>query len=348
MKVVVLGAGASAYFDTRRPSWERPPTGEALLLRGKAMGLLDDPFFAELSEAAVMYAATRPAPSGSEFSVDIEDLLVWVADQFEADSASRLGGTIPRKAFDPQLVLGEATYFLYELLRAPIAAFRSRGDAYTRLAQSFHKQQFAVISLNYDTLFELAANNCKLGISYTQPVPPGSVPVIKLHGSVNWMNPLSRAVRFGGSGPFDPKMAMRLIYSNSFQMEPVQFLPPDDPVAYSWRDLLSDGENYFEVALIPPVGSMKNFQKMAVYQRMVDWSRTLLGSSDELVFIGTSLRAQDQVLRDLLRPALRRRPKITIAGGVNKAKAALVEIEPKADLASAQLFGTFEEYADIL
>jgi hypothetical protein len=347
-KVVILGAGASAFYDSSRPTWERPPVGADVLTRGKEMGILSDPFFSELVEAAKLFAIERGSSPGTEFQVDIEELLAWIAARFQSHSEAMRLGTRPSEPFDSQLALGEATFFLYELLRVPIAAYAPRDDAYTRLARSYHKEQFGVISLNYDTLFDLAALHTVRGISYTPPVMPGSLPIAKLHGSVNWWNPLGRAVRLGGPGPWNPKNAMRLVWSNVFKMEPPMIGSPDAPKFLSWRDLLPNGENYSEVAIIPPVGVYKDFRKLDIYETVVNWARAMLGSSEEIVLIGTSIRRQDDVLRGLLKPALARKPQLTIVGGVDTVKKAIAEIEPAADVSTAQTYPTFEEYGRTL
>ena len=76
---------------------------------------------------------------------------------------------------DLQEGLGESWYFTFELLRYYSILYKPKFDSYQRLALHHLQENYSVISLNYDVLFEMAVLNSNLLYAYPvwseQPVP---------------------------------------------------------------------------------------------------------------------------------------------------------------------------------
>jgi hypothetical protein len=349
MRVVVLGAGASTGFDSLRPAWEKPPTTGRLLDRGRSLGILDEPLYEDLIKGLREYARVRGLTPETEKGADVEEFLGWVAQEFEKESEAGPPWKRQARPFDAQAALGQSIYYIYEVLRGSIGTYEPRADAYSRLARSFRRDPFNVVSLNYDTLFDIAVARTIGAIAYAPPVPPGALPMAKLHGSINWLSPFNQAITVRGGGPsFDPRSVIRFIWSNRFQSEEFYILPPDWPRTHSVRDIVPNGERYFEPAIVPPVGSAKDFEKITFFRKTVAFASAMMAAADELVLIGTSLRGQDHVLCDLVKTALANKPKVVAVGNLATLRERLLSIDPSVEASALTHFPAFEDYANEL
>jgi hypothetical protein len=127
-------------------------------------------------------------------------------------TASRIPENI-KEIFRTNFEQGMAEYFKYtnmtvmsfqRELAGYLAKF-SPGEInhYTRLIEKLNPRRTVYCSLNYDLLFELAAENLKLGIMYSNRFEPGYLRLLKIHGSCNFWPDIAdnafRGVRITGA-----------------------------------------------------------------------------------------------------------------------------------------------------
>jgi hypothetical protein len=349
MRVVILGAGASIGFDSSRPKWEIPPSSTGILERARSLGILDDENFRDLSEGAKQFRASHGPPLNAETETDIEEFLGWLGAEFENNRGPQSQSGAQSQSFNAQAALGQAIYLIYEVLRGPVSAYIPRDDAYARLARSYWTNPFGVISLNYDTLFDIAAQSIVRATAYSGTLCAGILSISKLHGSVNWINSSASSViaRIGGK-PAGRDFAMRMLWSNRFYMRPLMIAAPDAIRIASYRDLVPDSDNLTEVALIPPVGPYKDYGKIKFYKEVEDLAKAMVSRVRDLVIIGTRLRAQDQKLCELVQEALRHKPTVTIVGNRDAVGQRLREMDPSVEISTIAHFEKFEEFARTL
>jgi hypothetical protein len=347
VRVVILGAGASTGFDSSRPKWEVPPTSRSILQRARSMGIFEDDFFRDLRQGAERFRESHGDSISDE--TDIEEFLGWLAAEFDRNRGPKTNTGVESGSFNAQAALGQAVFLIYEVLRGPVSAYIPRDDAYARLARSYWTDPFGVISLNYDTLFDIAAQNIVRAVAYDGTICAGILSIAKLHGSVNWINSSASSIiaRVGGK-PVGRDFAISTLWSNRFHMRRMMIAAPDAIRTASYRDFVPDSDNLTEVALIPPVGLYKDYEKVASFKNAEDLAKALVSRAHHLVIIGTKLRSQDEKLCDLVRKALKQKPAITIVGNRDDVGQRLREIDPSTDTSNIAHFRKFEEYARTL
>ncbi len=80
--------------------------------------------------------------------------------------------------------------------------------------------------MNYDVLFELAAQSVNFNTHYFPgPHYPKSIPIAKIHGSINWLNPCKGGIAFGGLGNDAFFEIITPIFSNKIHMGSMMVLP---------------------------------------------------------------------------------------------------------------------------
>ncbi len=267
--------------------------------------------------------------------------------------------------------IGESWYLMFELFRYYSLNYKPNFDAYQRLALYHLRENYSVISLNYDTIFEKAATQSGLVYSYPSPrnqilpyIPnqpifpprlaiwPDSSKLIyitKVHGSVNWFNPVINVISFG-SGVKDLSTLLEkfggLPYTNRFSNadSPILILP-NRLQDVSLRDLLPNGREFYEPVILPPIGDFKDYAKFDYVRRNFEAAGKLLSSSDEIVIVGSSLRAQDKDLIELIKNNSKTVKKVTIVSASHgeNIKSSLKELLSPNDV-GFQLFDSFENY----
>lgn len=194
MNCFLLGAGASYGYADRGNSSSRnnappeiclPPTTKYLIATGVETGILnqrDYPALYGILQRLIGTSNNLRNTNRDNLIFDIEYFFSWILSGNFKDS----------REFG--YIMGEAFYFLYELMRLPqiLHAPHIFEDNYTLLAKSYHKEPYSVVTLNYDTLFENALLHNELqpyyGLDYPNQI--SGVPYAKIHGSVNWLYPL--------------------------------------------------------------------------------------------------------------------------------------------------------------
>ena len=272
---------------------------------------------------------------------------------------------------DIHIGIGESLYFIFELMRYYSINYKPNFDCYQRLALHHLKENYSVISLNYDVLFELAILNA--GLLYSYPVPedpalkektplfssqvlgwPGSFKVVniaKVNGSINWLNP-NRAISMGNSkvNVYELiRMVGGLPYTNRFMTGQSVILNPQVMATFGLRDLLVAGNEYYEPVLLPPIGEYKDYEKFRYVFRNIEAARHILSGSDELVVIGSSIRSQDSMLRELIRSNCGNVKRATVVSKSkgSEAKSTLQELM-QSNPPDIEIVETFEDYCKTL
>lgn len=349
-KCFVLGAGASHGYDESLPEELRPPTTNDFFNKGKELKILTRQTFPTLLGKIRDYIKKQEERMNttnlSDLTCDVEGLLQWLATDFSKTTF------ITDEDFDIsssiQLALGECFYFVYELLKRYSSYYVPRFDNYRRLALHHYNSKYGVVTLNYDTLFEAAIQSVQLNFHYFPwPHQPKSIPIAKLHGSINWVNPCSGGVFLPGirGDPF-PTIA-KIIYSNQIEAGQMMVLPISAIRNISYRDYVRSGVDYDEPALIPPLADYKDYEKVKSYKDVWKLAEFLLKDAIELVFIGCSIRPQDKKFNELLQSSAQDGASITVCDKNHDLvmdRLSKVIKNPKFE----KPFNSFEEYAKTL
>ncbi len=234
-RCILLGAGASFGYDETLQDLRRPPLTNEVLAKAYRIGIFTKNAFPNLYEKAMAHLVKQSNQAVSEPTgiLDLEELLGGVADEFENASLAQSQlfsqpnpsreeiKKLSERTHSLQAALGEAWYLLFETLRTYSVAYVPNFDGYQRLALAYLREPYNVISLNYDTIFEMAILNAGLSFNYFPPNPPRSIPIARVHGSIGWLNSLARSVvNTSVKRPDVLKFVAPLIYSNRFNMGP--------------------------------------------------------------------------------------------------------------------------------
>jgi hypothetical protein len=197
-------------------------------------------------------------------------------------------------------------------------------DAYRRLALHHLDEEYDLISLNYDIIFELAANVSGIVVAYPDISPDKFlmtssriIRMAKVHGSINWFNSLGRAIALSGVNDSSYGLLNKIagfIYSNRFHVGSPLIVDPNRLGQITMFNLLQSGTDYYEPALLPPVGGYKDYEKVQYFVRNWNEAEKMVSGADELVFIGTQVRKQDTKLRELLKEKAKNNIDITVVG----------------------------------
>ncbi|OWP56910.1 MAG: hypothetical protein B2I17_03400 [Thermoplasmatales archaeon B_DKE] len=359
----IIGAGASHGYDNRLVDSQKPPTGNRLLSMAAEKGILIQEKYPHLYPALKYYCTENRKDSEKFSDVDIEEFLDSLATYLESvnkeisagfptptseetekvisamrtdflgfwEIVNRQHETIEdpfeklrKVAYNFQCALGESWYMMFELFRDFSASYRPTCDAYQRLALHHMRNHYDVISLNYDLIFELAAESVGLWVQYPWTSPVVStltsdriITMAKVHGSINWLNKVSRAISVGDRGDSSYKLLDRisgLIYSNRFNVEHLKFVNPSIIGNIGMDNLLQSGTEYYEPALLPPVGNYKDYDKVTYFVENWKVAERMISQADELIFIGTQVRPHDKKLRETLKANSKKRIDVVVVG----------------------------------
>lgn len=331
----LLGAGASygCHKEESPPPNQVPPMGEYLFNDGWDTGLLrDDDFGSLVDELKITLKDNRPFDKPSDLNTNAEVFLQRLDKQLAAlvDSSLRLSSdkgrmsqreAISEKTTQKQKALSVTYYYLYELFRRYTVYYKPNNDYYTKLAKYLKANvpDDNVLSLNYDGMLEKAI--LEVGGNYRYPgTPPGfykdewpevvSIPISKLHGSVNWINQFSGFRT--GSEQFDDKV--QPVHSN-WQLQAVEYLDFEKLKNLNYKDLVYSLSVEYEPVIIPPLEGNKDYGKTSVYNYVWTAAKRLLSKSTELIIIGSRVSPHDRKLIELIDENMNKGDKITIVSG---------------------------------
>src|SRR5256885_8950773 len=156
-RCIILGAGASFGYDDSLPKSAKPPLTNDLFTNGESLGLFTPQKYPRL------YSLWASYKTGN---IDVEDFMQKLVIGFQAKQENSMHF---------QKALGESWYYIFEIFRYYLKSYQSNGNNYDKLARHFRSSNYSIISLNYDTLFELAV--LKAGGMYDyESVFPDTIP----------------------------------------------------------------------------------------------------------------------------------------------------------------------------
>jgi hypothetical protein len=342
MKTYILGAGASFGYDENLPNELRPPKATEFFTKGIKLGIFSDRDFPDLFSALKTYLKKENL---SAENCDIENFLQYLADDFS--SISLQTPIDNNKIQTLQRALSQSFYFIYQLFRHYAIFYVPKFDNYVRLALHYNDCKYGIITLNYDVLFELALQSVGLNFHYFQnPHYPISVPLVKIHGSINWINPCQGGIAIGGVKKDIFRVTTQYIYSNRININSMILLPLQAIKQTDYKNFVRSGLDYDEPALIPPLSDYKDYEKVIDYKKIWNFAEFLLQDTSELVIIGCSIRPNDRKFRDLITHKLKDDTPITIVSPDNKDVMKKLKTLNKTNF--KQTFEHFEQYAKTL
>lgn len=362
-KCIIIGAGASRGYVEKQYENEAPPTGQQVLAYALSRKILTTGKYPKFLEALGEYCSVHHKDETSFSDVDVEDFLAEIATKLETIT-TKLNSSIPkpskaevqriteeiRKDFTGfwkevkesrertpdvfeeerkvaatyQCALGESWYLMFELFRDYSAMYKHRANAYETLARFHLKEDYDLISLNYDVLFELAANASRMTFKYPNKKPDKFrlsrrrvISVAKVHGSINWLNSYSSGISIGSSPSNSYALLNKisgLIYSNRINVKSIKIEHPSKIKNITLKDLLQAGNDYVEPALLPPIGMHKDYNKVEYFSSNWKEAERMVQSADEIILIGTSLRETDIELRKMIKYRTKARVDICVVG----------------------------------
>lgn len=362
-RCIIIGAGASHGYDNGLVERDRPPTGENILSVAVEKKILSEGKYPHFLRCLKDYCIGNQKDALSFSKVDIEDFLNYIARELEK-IVSKLTSCVPvptaeeikifsdkirndlpgvwekvkesfsengdsysvirRTAAEYQSVIGESWYLMFELFRYYSIVDISQKNAYEALARYHLKNDYDLISLNYDVLFELAAEKSGMVIKYPETRPSKVVlsqkkviPIAKVHGSINWFNSYSSGLPLKNTtaSSYDLLKEMAgFIFSNRVNAFPLKIMSPKSIKKFSIERLLWSGKKYYEPALLPPVGNYKDYEKVKYFSDNWNEAKKMVADADELVLIGTRLRSADDKMRRLLQDNAKSEVDLYVAG----------------------------------
>ncbi|MDT3437316.1 hypothetical protein [Haloarcula sp. 1CSR25-25] len=312
-KCYLIGAGASHGHSPDLSSEEAPPMRCGLFVDGYSNGLLRESQFEFLLEYILEELDIPEDPDAIE-----ADQLCFDEEEFFNEIYQK---TIPSSDadsattdLDASRAIGSSFYYFYELFRRYSNIFSPQGSYYTDLALHNYDTRFGVISLNYDVMLEKSI--CYTGQQYHYPSDQhqNGIPIAKLHGTINLLNDFGAGYNTGNEGDFLNRV--RHIVSNTELRRniPLNF---EQLHEIDYEDLALNFDSLHEPALMPPLGSAKDYRKNIIYSENWKAAEQLLEDIEELVVIGTSIADDDMLLVDLLESTIDSDVTVTIAAGGN-------------------------------
>jgi len=311
-KCYILGAGASYGYDENILPELRPPLTEEFFVKG--VQLLGEERYKRLRSSLGEYLKINGAvpdfSNPNSLKIDIERFLSWLSEEFHNQSNSTTLEFERNNFF--QGALSECFFYIYDILRYYSLSYKPRFDSYRRLALHYHDSKYTVITLNYDVLFEAAINSVGVQYHYFAGAHhPKSIPIAKIHGSINWINPLKGGIAYGGAETTFSTI-ITPIFSNKFYVGQMMVLPIGALRDIEALDFVRSGFDYDEPALIPPLANYKDYEKVSKYKEIWDFAASILREASELVVLGCSLRKEDIKFCELLSGAVRDSVDVTV------------------------------------
>jgi len=342
---VIFGAGASYGYDESLPKDRWPPLTNRLMDSESARDLLAQSRYGRLKKGWEEYVDRS---RGQKLEPDPEVFGGLLAS--EALDGSRGMLLAPGTSADRFHTVSALSYFLYELFQPYIREYRYAEDNYRLVAKHFLKDQFVVISLNYDPLFELATLTEGVGYCYVgieKPAP--GIRVFKPHGSANWLFPMGRIIAFSdlqGDELFEAACSAN--YSLGFSGFPINAIHPGQYGFSSLEWVLNRGDGHSIPALLPPLGSAKEYDKFGQFTRIWALLTEFLRGIDRVTLVGTSLRGQDVRFCDALKSSLPPSAKYTLVGGVERLRLRMLELGLLGPTSPVTTYETFATWAKTL
>ncbi|EMR73712.1 hypothetical protein MCGE09_00204 [Thaumarchaeota archaeon SCGC AB-539-E09] len=317
VKCYILGAGASYGYDDSKfdqmGSYLRPPLTNDFFKNGYRLGIFTKKQFPNLYSKILDYAILLKKEYTEDISnldIDVENFLSWLAEKFEESTSISLQSHQRNEekykeklieSIEYQSALGETFYFIFFLLKHYSLLYYPNNDSYQRLAIHSLKEKYNVISLNYDVLFEQAILKSNLDYRYGRGHFPFSIPIAKIHGSINLFNSIGRGIAFSGLIDDFFNVLVKNIYSNRINMaNNILIKNPEYLKGIDINELMPSGTEYYEPVIIPPLANYKDYEKVIAYEGIWKLAEEFLRDARDIIFIGCSIREEDEKFIELL------------------------------------------------
>jgi hypothetical protein len=323
-RCILLGAGATHGYDDSLVGSAIPPQTVGLFASPHARELLGQSRYESLREA---WKAQLSANGADAETVDVELFFQELTERLDLlqdrTRWSNLDTETRRVLLDTHEAVGALWWFLFELFQPFLREMKSGPNNYSLLARDVQAHPSVLISLNYDPLLEASILREQLPYSYTPPPVDQTIPILKVHGSVTWLNEARGISMRMHSREKTVKAVVRMAYQNRIQPRPVRVLSIPEYLKMGFDEVLRDGNDYDIPALLPPIGNHKDYEQLDVYRNLWEAAGTSLSEATELILIGTRLRESDVKLCSTLTRFVRRHTPITIVGDYRAVKARL-------------------------
>jgi len=352
-KCIILGAGASLGYSDNLKDLDRPPKTDCLFKNGFELGIFTQAQYPKLYENLKLYQKTILEWSNEDpkREFNVEKFLAWLVEQFEfiaqSSRTSFPSKDSSEKLHSYQKALGESWFYLFEIIRYYCLSYKHGSNNYEKLARFCMTNHYSVISLNYDTLIEQAILACDGDFDYSCS-RSDAVSVAKIHGSINWINPATGGMGFGGVSEDKVfEVITTHIFSNKIQISNPQIRRPNEMTQITTNKLLRSGTDYDIPILIPPLGQYKVYGDSQFLNYMKGRAQVILENLEELIIIGTTLRPEDDFLCDLVKNSVKENTKVVIVGNIVEIKKRLNDILGW-DVIPTESYSKFSEYANKL
>jgi len=319
-KCIILGAGASLGYDESLKGVDKPPKTNSLFKNGYLLRLFTQEKYPRLYENLKSYQKTKYGLTSENLlqEFDVEAFLGWIGDRFEYLLAKLLADpfNFPIHERDElnsyQTALGESWFYLFEIMGFYSRAYKHNSNSYAKLAKYCLNENYSVISLNYDVLFEQAIQTSGLKYDYKEK-QSDAISIAKIHGSINWLN--SGRGGFGFANVNSNEIFSRvtnIIFSNKIQIHAPQIMELSDLPNLTTEKLLRSGTDYDIPILVPPIGKFKPYADSDFLNNVKKYAQNLFVNLDDLVLIGTTLRKEDTFLCNLVKSSVKQSTRIVI------------------------------------
>jgi hypothetical protein len=328
----VLGAGASAAYDSNLVDQNRPPLGAGFFASEVVKSVLSRPEYRQTRQFLDTIESSGNLP------LDVEELLAWLIRRLgELDFASeRKEEGAVQAAVACQRVLGQFYYLCFDTFREFSRRHGNLPTNYTRLASRCVRERSGILTLNYDMLLEQSAEMAGISWCHAPLSTNGDLRIAKVHGSANWWCPAGRAVTFRDASSFSTNLFENIsnfLFSNKLWAGEVRVASLSEFLNTTLEKLVRSGSDYDVPVLLPPFGREKDYNQYPVYDAVWNQARFFLNGARSVTLIGTSMRDQDtKFLETLIREISREAVVNVVCRGretVEKTRRALRHFPPE-------------------
>lgn len=224
----------------------------------------------------------------------------WLTEQWTAIPKFGAQKQSAEKAF-----FGRVCFYLWRLLQRVSQTYvGAQGNTYFLFMEKLREydEQFGLINFNYDTLLDQAVKEVH-GALLDSPDSYRSVPLIKPHGSVNWIlerstDPEYRAESISDDPAWFSSASSLMFNGGQFTINQWSVVDPTHRALTTIDHLRSSRDRYFYPLLFMPV-TTKWYEKVdGFHERMIEHAQLEIQSADAVYVIGYS--ASDDVFAQVM------------------------------------------------
>ena len=293
MKVFIFGAGASLGSQGKDP---HPDVSS----RAPLVDQLFDPQYGDSARNILSDEDFQEGRLGAQSAGSLEKWLTQRWEQIESRK-QEITKTSERAFF------GRICFYIWNLLQKVSNTYNPSSNGYYLFTKKLKDQDepFGLMSFNYDTLLDRAVKS-QFGVPLISLDDYFRVPLIKPHGSVNWLSHRRDTdPSTYGRTLFDLPGLLSQASNQIFNGGPlnfgnVQVLYPDDPELSVVQYISSkfDSQYFYPLILLPL--TVKQYDFLAGFNdKIISKGKEILSTAGEIYLIG--YRAADDVIRDMFK-----------------------------------------------